>query len=545
MTTDFKLEHHPVTLLRPHVSQPHSWVGHIPFAYLAIDLLRPSRFVELGTHTGNSYLAFCQAIAHLGIETRCTAVDSWQGDAHAQVYGEGVYEALRAYHEPRYGRFSKLSRKYFDDAVSDFADNSIDLLHIDGLHTYEAVRHDFETWMPKLSAQGVVLLHDTAVTERGFGVGKFMDELASRYPTFRFTHSNGLGVVLVGSEVPAPMHAFERAFARDASIGNFLAAMAPSMEASATRDWEPAYEDVRVYFRSPNEDFAESNQTCVSRSLETGPAALRFRLVAGAEGGRVRVDPAESPGVFGISRCALLAEDGTVVREIENLESRIVTLGGDLLRPRAPNWLRWVGLDDDPYVELDLPELSGECAPSVFFLELTLDYEVIVPPGAAADVVAELRAAVSEVLAQSRTLAHFGHRLDALIGEVREIGGAARKSTKATTRLADASHELQLALDAFYERMLIVGADAAHAADAASTLQAAVAALQHAANGAAQFALDRRAEEMQAATELLSRLESIQSEAQRIASLEATVHGVATSVRGVEARLSQSWWKKR
>ena len=183
------------------MAKPYGWIQHIPFAFFLIEKLKPRIFVELGTHSGNSYFSFCQAVEELKLATKCYAVDTWEGDEHASFYDKNVFKKVKSINDEHFSRVSSLLKMTFDDALAYFNNQTVDLLHIDGLHTYEAVKHDFDTWLPKLSEQGVVIFHDTNVRERGFGVWKFWEELREKYISFDFVHGNGLGVLCVGGTV--------------------------------------------------------------------------------------------------------------------------------------------------------------------------------------------------------------------------------------------------------------------------------------------------------------------------------------------------------
>jgi hypothetical protein len=182
-----------------------AWTGHIPLLFVLFKIARPRTFVELGVHFGGSFVAACSAAQRYRTETKCFGVDNWQGDQHAGSYeGDRIFNELSSYLTANFPR-AVLVREDFKTAVSQFEDGSIDILHFDGLHTYDAIRLDFETWRPKLSRQGIALFHDISLREDEFGVWKLWEAIKPAYPTMEFYHSAGLGVAFVGPEQPAPV----------------------------------------------------------------------------------------------------------------------------------------------------------------------------------------------------------------------------------------------------------------------------------------------------------------------------------------------------
>ena len=172
-----------------------AWKGHFEFSMFLVNYIKPNIIVELGVDYGHS--TFCLASPNIGT---VYAIDCFEGDIYAGFKTtENIFKDFKT---ELLNKSLLLSdniipiKGYFDDVVLTF-DKQIDILHIDGLHTYEAVKNDFEKWSVKNNPNAVIIMHD--VIAYSDSVGKFFNEI--EFPKFYFTHSAGLGVVCKNQQV--------------------------------------------------------------------------------------------------------------------------------------------------------------------------------------------------------------------------------------------------------------------------------------------------------------------------------------------------------
>ena len=179
------------------------WTGHKRFAYDYVRFIKPKVIVELGSYYGCSAFSFLQAVKDGSLESEFYGVDTWAGDDYTQTdYKEDIYGAYKDINDKCFsGVNSTMLRMTFDEALDSFLDNSINLLHIDGSHSYDDVKHDWLTWKDKVKEDGVVFFHDVGedlLFGEKMGSHIFWEELKAEMPyTLEFGFSNGLGILFM------------------------------------------------------------------------------------------------------------------------------------------------------------------------------------------------------------------------------------------------------------------------------------------------------------------------------------------------------------
>ena len=140
-----------------------------------LNLLAKSKsgtFVEIGSYLGASTIAIADAINNTQ-DSKLYCIDTWKNDAMT----EGNRDT---YHE-----FEKNINKYKNKIIpckglskdmSKIVNEKVNLLFIDGDHSYEGVKTDVQYWFPKLDDESIVIFHDSGWAE---GVQRIIKEEVS------------------------------------------------------------------------------------------------------------------------------------------------------------------------------------------------------------------------------------------------------------------------------------------------------------------------------------------------------------------------------
>ena len=339
-----------------------AWTDNLHFAYDLIATLRPKVLVELGTDRGESYFSFCQSVAENQTGTRCFAVDTWQGDEQSGGCDETTFGEVQQHNAQHYAAFSTLLRMRFDEAVDRFEPARIDLLHLDGLHTEEAVRHDIETWLPKLRPGGILLMHDISVRDRGFGVWKVWEQLQHRGRAYAFTGGPGLGVW----EKPPARDAVEplaSLFAPDASstaeVAEYYSRRARELQERIAAQWHdgsirhtPAGRQTIVQVFHTRDGVHREEQTVAARVGHDSWKAVSLALPSDAGAAPLRIDFLSALTCIDVARLRVRAGDEVLFKAESGAEFDRVQVAGDA--ERIPHsWflrLRITGVDPQLYL---------------------------------------------------------------------------------------------------------------------------------------------------------------------------------------------------
>lgn len=139
----------------------------------------PARaIVEIGSFKGKSTCYLAEGAAE-GRGAKVWAVDPW--DLPGNPDGKHGYTTARQDFDAQTQQMGLAWRitpvQGFSTAVAASWDSPVGLLYIDGSHTYQDVRDDWQAWWPHLASEAVVVFDDYG-TKKNPGVTKLVDELS-------------------------------------------------------------------------------------------------------------------------------------------------------------------------------------------------------------------------------------------------------------------------------------------------------------------------------------------------------------------------------
>jgi hypothetical protein len=135
---------------------------------LLLMIIEPNSIcIEIGSWKGSSSYAIA-SIVKLYENSILYCVDHWEGNLNTHAREEAKEDKIwdifiNNINILDISKVIRPIRMSSHDAISNFKDESIDFIFIDGDHTYDFFRKDIELYWPKLKIGGIMCGHDCSV----------------------------------------------------------------------------------------------------------------------------------------------------------------------------------------------------------------------------------------------------------------------------------------------------------------------------------------------------------------------------------------------
>ena len=167
-----------------------AWKGHENFAFWLVETVNPTTTVELGVDYGFSL--FAMAMPERGHVYGIDLFGDYQKDTYGDLTTRPHVEKFIQDHN-----FTNITLIQDDFAsASQKWTQPIDILHIDGTHTYQAISEDWANWYGHVQDDGIIIMHDVIAFPE---LTKFYNEIT--WQKAYFMHSAGLGIATKNTDL--------------------------------------------------------------------------------------------------------------------------------------------------------------------------------------------------------------------------------------------------------------------------------------------------------------------------------------------------------
>ena len=184
------------------ISHLEGWCGYSKALHLAQIVLdrRPDKIIEIGVFGGKSIAAMAMACQHI-YNGQCYGIDPWSkaaalegdvGDAHKEWWEKQDLDQVRKtclsnLRQLGLEDFITILRKHDKEAIGDFPEQSVDLIHEDSNHSLLTSVRTCKDWVPKLKIGGLFVMDDSSWDTQQDAIGLLREGLGTRYVS---THDN-------------------------------------------------------------------------------------------------------------------------------------------------------------------------------------------------------------------------------------------------------------------------------------------------------------------------------------------------------------------